>query len=498
MAAFLALQAGFDHRMFRTLFPIDPRPASRPAPPDRGADVIFVCVLTLGYAAIMYVKLDLWRHNVLISDWTFMQNILWNTDLRIGQVLYSEIRFRDFGYPSYLNEHFSPLLIPIATLYRAVPFGDLMLLLLHGACPALVALSLRGIGLALFADRKLAALMAIAFAFNPAVLQPTVDSVYGFHSDSLSPPLLALAAWAFVTGRWRTYWVAVLAALLVKENIPAYGAIFGGVLLFSPRYRKTGLATLALSVTIFLIGSRGLPMMTGFTNRNVGYAEQFVRDLVSLHPAFDYSREEFLYALRYGGAFLPVLAMWPFLALPMPDLLVIGQIQHAHLTSWHVLPTLATLGVLATIGSHQIVRRNWLSARTVRFYWITVAAAALLLAPVDLFIKHRRLVQMGSNVDQSAIAEAVALIPADAHVATTTDLEQYLSHRRVIFTTLHQPDIDYVVLNAGALSENRAEAIRNVYEGDLALTRTMDEKLRQHTASLMFDARGIRVLRLGR
>ncbi len=457
---------------------------------------MFFALLLVGYAAIMLVKLDLWRHNVLISDWVFMKNILWNTSFSDGLVLFSEARLRQYGYPSYLNEHFSPLLIPLALLYKALPSGDFLLLFLHGACPALVSLSLRGIGLQLFGDRRLAALMALGFAFNPAILQPTIDSVYGFHSDSLSPPLLALAAWAFIDERWKTYWVAVVSALLVKENIPAYGVIFGALLVYSPRYRRLGIATALMSAAVFLFGSRGLPLITGLTNRNVGYAETFLADLLALRPTFDYTLQEAFYALRNGLAFLPALMLWPFLALTGPDFLVIGQVGHANLSSWHVMPALAIFGILAVIGSRCLTQRRPLWQGRLRAYWWTVAVVAIIAGGTDLFVKHGRFMAMGSVVDDAAVKAAQAAVPANAGIATTTDIEQFFAHRRVVFTTLGYPGIEYVAVNMGAISSVRSANLSPAAQSDRELTVKIEELAQRGEAELLSNRQGLRVFKL--
>jgi GNAT superfamily N-acetyltransferase len=473
---------------------------------NRRADMLFMIALAALFAGIMAVKIDLWRHDVLISDWVFMKNILWNTDLA-GSLLYSEARFQQNGYPSYLNEHFSPMLIPLAFLYKATPFGDVLLLVLQGVCPCLVAVGLRAIGLRLFDDRRLAALMGIAFAFNPAILQPAIDSVYGFHSDSLSPPLIALAAWALLAKRPRTYFAALIAALLVKENVPAYGLIAGALLALSRQYRRQGIATAALSAGVFLLASRGVPLLTGLDNRNVGYAEKFATDLVALRPTFDYTRQELFYAIRYGGAFLPALACWPFLAMVVPDLLVFGQIAHANLSSWHMMPVLAILGVLAVVGSRRFVDGRWAGARLVAtdpewrrraigLYWAVIAGAAVVIAPVDLWVKHSRFRDMASVVDREALAAAASLIPASAGVATTTDIESYFAHRRVIFTTLTPRGLDYAVTNSGAIAAPRCSALPEVCAGDRELISTLAERTKSGGVVEIFASGGVRAYRL--
>ena len=78
--------------------------------------------LALLYVLILAAKFSLWQANVLMNDWAFYNTSFWNTNFR-DLWMFSHDRYIQFGYPSYLNEHFAPLLLVIAALYHIVPWS---------------------------------------------------------------------------------------------------------------------------------------------------------------------------------------------------------------------------------------------------------------------------------------------------------------------------------------------------------------------------------------
>ena len=165
--------------------------------------VLFFAILAALYAAILTAKFSLWHANALQSDWTYYNNIFWNTNFR-DLWLFSYDRFKTYGYITYLNEHFAPLLLPLAALYRLMPWPEGFLLVLHGASPIVAAIGIRAIGCRVLGDRKLATIIALVYAFNPGILWPTISLVYGFEPDCLLPAFAVLAGYGLATRTDRT------------------------------------------------------------------------------------------------------------------------------------------------------------------------------------------------------------------------------------------------------------------------------------------------------
>ena len=456
----------------------DPRAAS-------SSTLLFALGLVVLYAGIMTAKFALWRANVLMNDWSFYNNNLWNTNFR-DLWLFSHDRFIQFGYPSYLNEHFAPLLLALAALYGVLPQtqGEAMLLLLHGASPVVAALFIHAAALHLLNDRRLAASIALTYALSPGILWPTISLVYGFQPDCFLAPLAAMAGWALATRRDGMFYLALLLALGVKENVPAYGAILGACLVLFTTRRKLGLITVVISLAVFVLASKGVPLITGVENRNVGRVWAFVDDVLHLRPHFDYTLPEILVGLGYSAVFLPAVWVWPYLGMLGPDLLLIGQVSYAKLVTWHVMLPVTVLGLCATFGTARILATtHWPAAldarlarpKLVRLYWTAMLCINLIAGPVTIWLAYDRYIALASPVDQAAVAKALTLIPKEAGLAVTGDLEQYFARRAVMSS---KPDVlglaaakfTYAAVNRRGVTPGRRD-------GPLAVVTRQDECL---------------------
>ena len=469
--------------------------------------LLFSLGLFVLYVLIMTAKFALWHGNVLMSDWAFYNNNLWNTDFHHFW-MFSHDRFIQFGYPSYLNEHFAPLLLALAALYHWVPYPEAMLLMLHGASPVLAAIFVHATAQHLIGDRRLSATIALSYAFNPGILWPTISLVYGFQPDSLLPPLAAAAGWALATNRLGVFFVALTLALGIKENVPAYGMILGVCLLVFTQHRKQAVITILLSLAVFVIASKGVPAITGVQNRNVRVAWRFMDDLLLLRPTFDYTRTEIIIGLAYSSVFLPALFVWPFLAVIGPDLMLIGQVTYAKTVTWHVMLPVTVLAIGAVFGTARILKMTawpaWLDRRIVRprlmrLYWTAVLLVSLIAGPLTIWLSYHRYIALRSPVDQAAVAQALALIPPDAGVATTSDLEQYFTRRRVVSS---RPDVlqkaaadfTYAVVNRRSLTPGRRDGpLARVYAQDRCLIETA-ESLSRDGGKTVTDRGGILVV----
>jgi uncharacterized membrane protein len=456
------------------------RPSSAPPKPFDKQVLLFGAGLILLYALILAAKFALWRANVLVSDWAFYNNSFWYTNFR-DLWLFSHDRYIQFGYPSYLNEHFAPLLLVLAALYHVVPWPEAMLLVLHGASPILATIGIYATALHLTKSRDLSILIALSYALNPGILWPTISLVYGFEPDSLLPPLAALAGWALATHRTGWFFVALFLAFGIKENVPAYGVILGVCLCLFTERRKQGLVTIVVSLIVFFIASKGVSIVTGVENRNIGVAWRFIDSLLRLQPTFDYTFIEILIGLAYSIVFLPALAVLPFMAVIGPDLLLIGQVSYAKTVTWHVMLPVTVLALGAAFGTARILTmQKWPAAldarigreRLVRGYWTGVLVVSLIAGPLTIWVAYDRYIALRSSVDRAAIAEALATVPPGAGVVVTSDLEQYFVRfivtSRLDVSIKAAGDFSYFVVNRRVLTDRR----RN---GPLAEVTKQDE-----------------------
>ena len=110
-----------------------------------------------------------------------------------------------------------------------------------------------------------AAVMAAVYLLHPSIGWTNLEN---FHPDASLGTFVALAIWAAYAGKWRWYWVAVVLALSVKEDV-AFVLIPLGLWVAMKADRKRGLITSVLSLAtmtaMFLVVMRSF---TGVTFRN--------------------------------------------------------------------------------------------------------------------------------------------------------------------------------------------------------------------------------------
>jgi hypothetical protein len=246
-----------------------------------------------------------------------------------------------------------------------------------------------------------------------------------------------------------------------------------------------------------VLASKGVPAFTGVENRNVGRVWAFVDDVLHLRPHFDYTLPEILIGLGYSMAFLPALAVWPFLAMLGPDLLLIGQVSYAKLVTWHVLLPVTVLGVAACFGTARIARPQLL-----RHYWTAVLCVSLIAGPVTIYLAYARYIALAVTVDRAAVAQALTLIPREVGLVVTSDLEQYFSRRRVITS---RPDVlkevpdafTYAAVNRNSITPARQTGTLDTVARQDQCLIAMAERFANEGGKVM-DAGGILVVKFAR
>lgn len=464
--------------------------------------ILFYALLAALYAAILAAKFSLWNSNALQSDWTYYNNIFWNTNFH-DLWLFSYDRFKTQGYPTYLNEHFAPLLVPLAVLYQLIPWREAFLLALHGASPIVTAIGIRAIGIHVLGDRRLATVIALVFAFNPGILWPTISLVYGFEPDCMLPPAAALVGYAIATRRTGLFFTGLLIGCTIKDNVPAYGVILGACLIIFTDWRKQGLWAIVLSLAIFLMASKGVPYFTGIQNGNINVVWNLIDDILHLRLTLDYTLPEILFAAVYCSFFMPAFFVLPYLAMIGPDILAIGRVIWATTGTWHVMLPVTVLGIASVFGSAQFltfpaqsilaaIDRRIGRARFVRLYWYTGLILSLLAGPATLWLAYSRYIVHAVPIDRAALAAAIKLVPTDAGIATTNDLDQYFAHRRIVTTRLNllqktPADFSYLLVNRNALISVRKDGnALGGYLSDKCLI-AIAEKVAEKRSAIVLD-----------
>ena len=330
-------------------------------------------------AAALYSWTLLSRADALLLpayDTAFFQQVAWNIGHAGG---FSS----SFFAANFLGLHFEPLLAVPALLERLWADARLLSLLnalaLGASAPAaylfLDALTLPRVGGRVGGGVPggaggggpssrgrgwLAAALAVPLPFW-AALQEAARA--GFHTEVLALPLVLLAGWAGLRGRWVACWALAIAALLAKEDQGYAVAVVGALLFFHgpSRLPAAGLAGVAVSWGV-AIEYAVMPALRGAV---VSQVDPYYR---WLHAA---SAGQIALALAnpagwlaFGGmvaclAGLPLLRPgWLTLALPplAADLLSAHGPQ-PELRLQYALPLVVPLLVAAGLGARRLPER---------------------------------------------------------------------------------------------------------------------------------------------
>ncbi|HEY7293548.1 MAG TPA: DUF2079 domain-containing protein [Dehalococcoidia bacterium] len=418
-------------------------------------------------------------------DLAFFDQILWNT---------AHGRWFETTYVSYnfLGQHFEPILLPLALLYR-LGAGPQTLIALQAAGVAIAAVPLYLAGRRLLPPLA-ALLVACAYLLAPA-LQRAVD--FGFHSDMFEPLAAFTALAALLWRRDRLLLLAAALVLLVKEDAFLIVLGLGWIALLRGRPRLGfGLMTAAL-VWGALVLTLIMPMLrhgassdlaerygylgsapTGIVVGALRHPDRIVAHLAAPTPAIA------VFGLLASFAFVPLLAPDVLLAALPPALLGLLSThpQQRALDVQYGVPVLIMAAVAALFGVERASRRlklpllqpprgrsNGAGQRRLACGAAACVAAAALASgylhgpfPPERDAAGWRFREGGSA---AALARVARLITAGATLSAQTGLAPHLSQRRVQWefprlsdTDEERPseDAEYIVLQSDGIRSSQS------------------------------------------
>lgn len=349
------------------------------------------------------------------------------------------------GLPNELGDHFFPILFLLVPLYWV--WSDPQILLIAQA--ALLGAAL--VPVFLFArsrvGRLAAYLLTAAYGFFWAVHTAVA---FNFHEVAFAPLLIGLTVLAVDRRDWRTYFVLIVAMLLVKENMALLVAALGGYLLFFRAYRQAAI-TFALGVVWFVVTTQLIiPHFTGGGGfRHWSYI-QFGNDLpealgtlvgepwrileVLVQPIV---KVETMLLLFAPFLFLTLFSPLAILCIPLLAERMLAFNPNFWTPDMHYSLVIAPIIVLgAADGLRRVVRL--LGAEHRSRVIVGAAAAAILVANVAIATQFR----LSSLFDPSfyvkseearVVDRALSLIPAQASVTAWTHYVPHLSQRDNVY-----------------------------------------------------------------
>ena len=426
--------------------------------------------------AMLLAALALRKHAALEShgsDLGIFVNLFWN--LTHGGGWHSGMLERHF-----FGEHFSPLLILIAPLYRLWPAPE-CLLAVQSAALALAAWPIYQLARARLGHGAGLVVLAAYFTYPPLL----GVALHDFHEVALAVPLLGFALWWLDQKRTAAAVLALAAAVLCKEELALTAAAVGVVLVIARRDWKTGgalffsgLAVFWLLVDAVLPAFRGEPLpfadrYSQFTDGLSGILALATHDPARLLAAcWSPDKWDYLLDLLRPLGFLPVLAPLECLpALPTLARNLLSNHEPQFSIYFHypapMIPFLfaAAIAGLARVrdgllrlapgvrsGARALFRLppkneahplDSAGGRGAALGWL--ALAALLWgsgwpAKMDRFAPSDRV---------AAFRELCALIPAEASVSAHNRLVPHVANRREVCTFPVIREAEYILLDFG-------------------------------------------------
>ncbi|GAB4567665.1 MAG: hypothetical protein Kow0047_19950 [Anaerolineae bacterium] len=368
-----------------------------------------------------------------------------------------------FRKPTRLGMHVEPIYFLLAPLYWIWP--DVRFLLLFQALAvSLGALAAYALGRRHLGGELGGVLLAATYLAHPG-LHSLVTS--DFHAVALAAPLLLAAYLWLDAGRVTLGVLAILLAMMTKENVPLAASGLGLWLWLRRGRRGLGWGLMALGAAWFAIAMFVVipafnlegrsPYLTYYGELSpIALAVRLLTQLVDEH------------ARRYCIAYLAPLAGLPLLSpatliAAIPDLLanlLSGADRMRSFGRQYVPVLIAVATAAAAYGAGNL--RTYLNARRAAISrWasripIVILSLGLLwsLASADQ-LPWSPGFEWPSRTDHHRLLDQfAAMIPPDASLCTQDNLNPHFTHRRVIHLIPYSFDCEYALIDVSSYPGN--------------------------------------------
>lgn len=370
------------------------------------------------------------------------------------------------GLLSHFAVHISPIFYLLLPLYCIFPSPVTL-----QVCQALI-LSSAVLPFALIAKKyglsnKKTVVLSAAFLFHPAIISGTS---YDIHENCFLLPLLLWLFWAYETNRFPAMVVFTFLVLFVKEDAAVYIIFFAVWLIASHRQipwalRLAVIAGVYFGVVLWLLKTYGNGVMSDRYKNYLpggGTLLDAAKNMLA-DPAYVFSQlfldkegtysEKMLFILQI---FVP-FAFIPFNTKKISNLLLLLPMVLMNLMTVYLyqydIGFQYHFGVLAFIAYLTVINLSEMRPDAVKVSAAVSLAAALMLFYVTGFGEFGYFVNKYSDnsADYKVMNEALAGIPEDATVISSTMLLPHICDRDVIYEEwYHDEEVhtDLVLLDA--------------------------------------------------
>ncbi len=417
---------------------------------------------------LTYAGLSLLRHGTFHSfgpDLGIFDQIFWNTIH--GRPWESTMSLGQPTPHSYLGDHFSPVYLLLLPFYAVVPHPGTLLVL------QTLALAL-GVWPIYLLARDTFASAAVRFAWVGVYflfLPLAFINLFDFHELAFAVLPLGFAIYFLERGQTPWFVLSLLAAFLIKEELPLTGIGFGVYILLGKREWRLGLGVLLGSALSFLAIIRLIiPAFGGgagyvyFAARygQLGNTPQQILLTVLTHP------RTVLQTLLQGqklkfllGIFGPVLGLtalsgWAILlVLPTLAVLLLSNYPPQYAFSSHYsAPLIALVIGTSVLGLARLPAR--LHGPVTAAILLSSLGFSVLVGDLP-FSRHFDPAMFRAEARYLAFAPVLDRVPSNASVASENNLTPHLTHRRFIYNLEFEgaQGASYVALDFAGVGRSR-------------------------------------------
>lgn len=423
---------------------------------------------------------------LLYSAWSINRHLHFQTDaVDLGifdQVIWkyshfqaplSTVKFGTFPGANILGDHFHPLIALLAPLYWL--WGNVSMILIAQAL--FVAIGAWPIyQLAQDKFKKTYFSLSLAFAYLGFIgVQTLID--YDFHEIALGLPVFAFAILYLHRRNYRKYFIFIILAIFIKEDLPLYIAMLGVYAIIRLRSYKIGLITIGLglvgyfTITTWIIpyfkkdifayehlppeiGKSGLDLIkTAVTNPFlVAKAAFYDGDHIKIRTSFN---------LLGSFSFLPLLS-------PVSLILTLPNITERFLTTlmqrWiirfqysAILAPIFALATINAVGNIIWIWDRFKLNRKLKNYVLPSVSVLIVISTVYFTFRNNGPLERMLNPqsyqltsEERANFELLRKIPNNVSVGAQSSLLPHLSQRNEIYSIepslLDRVQPDYLVL----------------------------------------------------
>ena len=416
---------------------------------------------------LLYTTLSILRHTTYHSfgpDLGLFDQIFWNSTQ--GRFLESTMSQAQPVPHSYFNDHFSPVYLLLLPFYVIFPHPQTLLVLQTLALGALPIYLLTR-------DRFGPGFIRIGWiAVYFLSLPLAFIDLFDFHE--LAFAVLPLGFALYFLERRQTGWflLSLLAAFLVKEELPLVGVGFGLYILLQKRDAKLGLGVLGVSAAAFFAIVRliipAFGSGTAYAYFTARYAqlgnspEEILRTLLTNPRKLAetlFQTQKFKFLLGIFGPVLGLSVLSGFgllLVLPtLATLLLSNYAPQFAFTSHYSAPLIALVVGTSILGLARL--RATLHGPLTAAVLLSSLTFAYLFGDLP-FSRHFDFRMFQTEARYLAFAPSLAQIPATASVAAENNLTPHLSHRRHIYDLEFEnpSNAEYLALDDAALGRSAA------------------------------------------